>query len=122
MSEFLTDQNFEKFRSLIYDSSGITFSNSNRPILESRLRERLRLAKLEQVGVYFDLIKRNEDYEAHRQKGFGMKAPVIHAVRTGTFAAWMKSRGKLGGQNKVPRIINKQELLDDLRAFVAREG
>jgi len=60
MSEFLTDQNFEKFRSLIYDASGITFSTSNRPILESRLRERLRLSKLEEVGVYFDLIKRNE--------------------------------------------------------------
>ncbi len=44
MSEFLTDSHFEKFRILIYDSSGITFSNSNRPILESRLRERLRLA------------------------------------------------------------------------------
>ncbi len=69
-----------------------------------------------------DLIKRNEDYEAHRQKGFGMKAPMITAVKAGTFAAWMKSRGKLGGQNKVPRIINKQELLDDLRAFVARGG
>ncbi len=61
MSEFLTDQHFEKFRALIYDSSGITFSNSNRPILESRLRERLRLAKLDEVGVYFDLIKRNPE-------------------------------------------------------------
>jgi len=61
MSEFLTDQHFEKFRALIYDSSGITFSNSNRPILESRLRERLRLAKLDDVGAYFDLIKRDTE-------------------------------------------------------------
>jgi chemotaxis protein methyltransferase CheR len=60
MPEFLSDVHFEKFRTLIYDSSGITFSNSNRPILESRLRERLRLAKLEDVGAYFDLIKKDE--------------------------------------------------------------
>ncbi len=59
MSDFLTDAHFEKFRVLIYDASGITFSNSNRPILESRLRERLRAAKLEDVGTYFDLINRN---------------------------------------------------------------
>lgn len=60
MPEFLSDLHFEKFRTLIYDASGITFSNSNRPILESRLRERLRLAKLEDVGAYYDLIKKNE--------------------------------------------------------------
>jgi len=60
MSEFLTDLHFEKFRTLIYDASGITFSNSNRPILESRLRERLRLSKLEDVGAYFDLIRKDE--------------------------------------------------------------
>jgi len=61
MSEFLSDPNFEKFRTLIYDSSGITFSHSNRPILESRLRERLRLAKLDDAGIYFDKIKSEPD-------------------------------------------------------------
>ena len=60
---------------------------------------------------------RNEDYEAHRAKGFGLKAPEILAVPSGTFAAWMKQRGKLGGQNKVPRIIMKQELFEHLEAF-----
>ena len=38
-------------------------------------------------------------------------------VPPGAFAAWMKSRGKLGGQNKVPRIINDQKLFDGLRRF-----
>lgn len=61
MSDFLTDDNFDKFRTLIYDASGIHFSNSNRPILESRLRERLRLAKLEKVEDYFSLIKRDSE-------------------------------------------------------------
>jgi hypothetical protein len=65
------------------------------------------------------LSERNEDYEAHRSKGFGLKAPQVVAVPAGTFSEWMRTRGKLGGQNKVPRIITKQEILDDLLRFVA---
>lgn len=61
MADVLTDEYFEKFRNLIYDQSGIHFTPSNRPILESRLRERIRLAGLETVGPYFDLIKKNPD-------------------------------------------------------------
>lgn len=68
------------------------------------------------------LSERNEDYEAHRSKGFGLKAPRVVAVPGGTFSDWMRSRGKLGGQNKVPRIITKQEILDDLLRFVGGAG
>lgn len=60
----------------------------------------------------------NDDYKAHRAGGFGLRAPRVHAVQPGTFAAWMKERGKLGGQHKVPRIINDTNLLDHLRRFV----
>lgn len=64
------------------------------------------------------LCERNEDYAAHRANGFGLKDPQIIPLRHGKFAAWMKSRGKLGGQNKVPRIITDLSLLDNLRSFV----
>lgn len=63
------------------------------------------------------LKRRNDDYRAHRAEGFGMKPPEVRAVPPGTFAAWMKSRGRLGGQNKVPRIINDQDLFGTLREF-----
>lgn len=59
----------------------------------------------------------NDDYRAHRAGGFGLDAPRLLAVVPGTFAAWMKGRGKLGGQNKVPRVIADQTLFGDLRAF-----
>lgn len=65
------------------------------------------------------LIQLNEDYEAHRAKGYGLKSPDVEFVNPGAFAAWMKSRGKLGGQNKVPRVILKQELFSDLEHFVS---
>ncbi|MDC0359033.1 GH3 auxin-responsive promoter family protein, partial [Oligoflexia bacterium] len=67
------------------------------------------------------LCERNEDYEAHRAEGFGLKPPEILPVAEGTFAAWMKSRGKLGGQNKVPRIVSNQELFSNLRDFSDRK-
>ena len=50
-----------------------------------------------------------------------MRAPVIRPVPPGTFAAWMKQRGKLGGQNKVPRVINDQALFDDLKSFAGSD-
>ena len=59
----------------------------------------------------------NEDYEAHRSDGFGLNAPEVIAVPPGGFAQWMKARGQLGGQHKVPRIINDAELFDALCSF-----
>jgi hypothetical protein len=73
----------------------------------------------ERFSVLIDqrLCGRNDDYEAHRAKGFGLNRPVVHLVAPGTFTGWMKSRGKLGGQNKVPRIITNLELLENLSQF-----
>lgn len=61
-----------------------------------------------------DLARRNLDYAAHRSGGFGMEAPTVRAVAPGTFAAWMKTRGMLGGQNKVPRVIRDSVLFESL--------
>jgi hypothetical protein len=66
------------------------------------------------------LRKGNEDYDAHRSNGFGLNPPRLMVVKPGTFAAWMKSRGKLGGQNKVPRVVSNPELFLNLQSF-ARE-
>lgn len=59
----------------------------------------------------------NDDYRVHRSGNFGMRPPLVHPAPVGTFAGWMKRRGKLGGQNKVPRVITDASLLDDLKAF-----
>ena len=44
--------------------------------------------------------------------------PIIHHARKGSFYMWMKSRGKLGGQNKVPRLANNREYLDPLLKLI----
>ncbi len=50
----------------------------------------------------------NEDYATHRGSAGQLRPPVVRLIRSGTFVAWMKSRGRLGGQNKVPRIVDAE--------------
>ncbi len=59
MSLFLDDKNFNLYSSLIYEQSGIHFSATNRCILESRLKERLKISKLINLTEYHNLIKSN---------------------------------------------------------------
>jgi hypothetical protein len=61
----------------------------------------------------------NADYSVRRAKDFGLRAPSVAAVRPGTFVRWMKKRGRLGGQHKIPRIINDEALFADLRDFAS---
>ena len=68
------------------------------------------------------LCRLNDDYAAHRADGYGMDAARVRFLHAGGFAAWMKSRGKLGGQNKVPRIVNDSELFASLRRFADGYG
>ncbi len=60
----------------------------------------------------------NEDYAAHRKNEFGLYPPQLLIAKKDGFKEWMRSRGKLGGQNKVPRVINNQELFSGLMNFV----
>jgi hypothetical protein len=59
----------------------------------------------------------NSDYEAKRFKDINLVRPVIRSVPKGTFHLWLKSKNKLGGQNKVPRLSNTREYIEELYAF-----
>ncbi len=56
----------------------------------------------------------NSDYEAKRHKSLTLEMPHIILAPKGTFFNWMKKRGKIGGQNKIPRLANDRKYLDDL--------
>ncbi len=66
------------------------------------------------AGLDAALARLNADYADHRRGDFGMAPPRIVLVPPGAFAEWMRRRGKLGGQNKVPRVINDAALLAHL--------
>lgn len=61
-----------------------------------------------------ELRRLNEDFDAHRSEGYGLNPPRVLFAAKGTFISWMKKRGKLGGQNKVPRVLNNPDQLKDL--------
>ncbi|MFI5204982.1 MAG: GH3 auxin-responsive promoter family protein [Flavobacteriales bacterium] len=56
----------------------------------------------------------NSDYEAKRSHNFILRPPVIRSARSGTFYAWLKSKDKLGGQHKVPRLSNDRKIMDEI--------
>jgi len=56
----------------------------------------------------------NSDYEAKRYKGITLGPPLVKSLKPGSFFRWMKERGKVGGQNKVPRLSNTREYVDAL--------
>ncbi len=67
-----------------------------------------------------ELQNQNSDYEAKRYNNMVLHMPVIHPVSKGTFNNWMKKRGKLGGQHKVPRLANNRIYLDEILKEIAR--
>ncbi len=59
----------------------------------------------------------NSDYDAKRSADLMLKKPNITIVPEKTFFRWMKSRGKIGGQNKVPRLFNNRKYVDSILEF-----
>lgn len=56
----------------------------------------------------------NSDYEAKRHKNIALRMPVVHKLKKGTFTEWLRSKGKLGGQHKVPRLSNDRDFLEEI--------
>jgi hypothetical protein len=70
------------------------------------------------VSVLDESLKKiNSDYEAKRFKDLALGRPIVRPMVKGTFYDWMKKRGKLGGQNKVPRLFNSRQFVDDILEF-----
>ena len=61
----------------------------------------------------------NSDYEAKRYKNIALGVPVINSVAKNTFNNWLSSKGKLGGQHKVPRLSNDRKFIDEINSFIA---
>ena len=56
----------------------------------------------------------NSDYEAKRYNSMTLKMPKVHMARKNLFYDWLKSKGKLGGQHKIPRLSNDRVYVDEL--------
>jgi len=56
----------------------------------------------------------NSDYEAKRYKNMALNPLKITTLPKGTFHEWMRSRGKFGVQNKIPRLANHRRYLEEI--------
>jgi hypothetical protein len=56
----------------------------------------------------------NSDYESKRYNNMTLAMPTVHNAKQGLFYSWLKQKGKLGGQHKVPRLSNQRDFVEEL--------
>jgi len=56
----------------------------------------------------------NSDYDAKRFNSMVIDFPLVHSIASGTFDKWLKDLGKLGGQNKIPRLANNRKIMEQI--------
>ncbi len=61
----------------------------------------------------------NSDYEAKRHKNIALRMPEVKMLEKGVFIAWLRSKGKLGGQHKVPRLSNNRKYVEEIMQFIS---
>lgn len=64
----------------------------------------------------------NSDYEAKRHKDIALLPLKLNVVKESTFMNWLKHKGKLGGQHKVPRLSNTRKYLEEILNFAKNNG
>ena len=65
------------------------------------------------------LQKVNSDYEAKRYKDITLQPLEVVVARQGVFNDWLKAKGKLGGQHKVPRLGNNRDIIEQILSLNA---
>ena len=76
--------------------------------------------KLEHFVEHLDtaLKEVNTDYAAKRSFDLTLRKPQVRRIPDGTFYAWLKSKGKIGGQHKVPRLNNDRKFIEEVERLV----
>ncbi|MGZ3922253.1 MAG: GH3 auxin-responsive promoter family protein [Flavisolibacter sp.] len=104
-----------------YTAAPVYFSDGDNGAHEWLIEFERQPADLQQFTHRLDsaLKSINSDYEAKRHKDIALRMPIIKAVPKNTFSNWLNSKGKLGGQHKVPRLSNDRKFLEELAIFIS---
>lgn len=102
-----------------YTAAPVYFSEDNNGAHEWLIEFEKQPENLELFTYELDAALKNinGDYEAKRYKNIALRMPIVHAVKPHTFNNWLKSKGKLGGQHKVPRLSNERTVIEELSLF-----
>ncbi len=60
----------------------------------------------------------NSDYEAKRYHSLLLQMPLVRELPDGSFYKWLKSKEKLGGQHKIPRLCNDRKIIDEMKKLL----
>ncbi len=103
-----------------YTAAPIYFSEENNGAHEWLIEFESEPGNMEQFVYELDLSLKqlNSDYEAKRHKNIALRIPVVHSLKKGIFNLWLKQKGKLGGQHKVPRLSNNRMYIDEILQLV----
>jgi hypothetical protein len=103
-----------------YTAAPVYFSDTSNGAHEWLIEFEKEPANLQQFIYELDAALKtvNSDYEAKRHKDIALRMPLIHSLQQGVFSEWLKSKGKLGGQHKVPRLSNDRRYVDDILSMI----
>jgi hypothetical protein len=106
-----------------YTAAPVYFDGNNKGAHEWLIEFDAGPANLEQFAFELDcaLKSLNSDYEAKRYKDLALAMPIVHSVEKGIFHEWLKRKGKLGGQHKIPRLNNDRKYVDDIKPMMMRQ-
>jgi len=103
-------------RILDYTAAPIFLQGSHRGAHEWLIEFETPPSDIEFFTEIFDnaLKSQNSDYEAKRFHGMMLSEPIVRIMPPNTFYNWLKAKGKLGGQHKVPRLFNTRKYVDEI--------
>lgn len=78
-------------------------------LMEDYLDKKLFVERLD-----YHLRSVNSDYDAKRTNDIAFLAPKVHFSPKGTFDNWLKSKNKMGGQHKIPRLSNDRTIVEEV--------
>jgi hypothetical protein len=107
-----------------YTAAPVYFSEESNGAHEWLIEFEKEPADLQQFSFELDAALKNinSDYEAKRYKDIALRMPIIEKLPHNTFASWLSSKGKLGGQHKVPRLSNERNFIEQLKQFISGSG
>jgi hypothetical protein len=103
-----------------YTAAPVYFSDISNGAHEWLIEFEKEPADIDQFASELDhaLKKVNSDYEAKRYKDMALRKPVLHSLKRGIFNQWLKEKGKLGGQHKVPRLSNDRKFIEEIKLLM----
>jgi hypothetical protein len=99
-----------------YTAAPVYFSEASNGAHEWLIEFEKEPASLEVFTAELDTALKsiNSDYEAKRHKSIALGMPIVRSLKKGTFEEWLRQKGKLGGQHKVPRLSNERAFVEEI--------